>query len=186
MIASTVAPYACCAATEMRRGKIFSTNCQPNDISIYRITLQRATSAPSAHGAVTGCDTTAREARPAPLVGWPARHRRCRIAHAIAKKTKSATQAPYPEGMSGLHVGSARGFAALRWRPRADRGVIRRERGRIVLDHRTERRRQDLDRQLHFGPLQADRRPALLSRQGRHRAQSERAASARHRPHLPE
>ncbi len=88
--------------------------------------------------------------------------------------------------MSGLHVGSARGVAALWWRSRADRGQLRRERGRTVLDHRPERRRQDLDRQLHFRPLQADRRPAVLSRQGHHRPQSERAATARHRPHLPE
>src|SRR6266446_10874511 len=88
--------------------------------------------------------------------------------------------------MSGSYVGSARGVAALWWRPRADRSLIRRERRRAVLDHRPERGRQDLNRKLHFRPLQADRRPAVLSRQGHHRPQSERAALARHRPNLPE
>src|SRR3954447_17439876 len=88
--------------------------------------------------------------------------------------------------MSGLHVGSARGVTALWWRPCADRSEFWRQPWRAVLDHRTERRRQDLDRQLHLGPLQADRRPAVLSRQGHYRPESERASLARHRPHLPE
>src|ERR1700712_3788080 len=88
--------------------------------------------------------------------------------------------------MSGLHVGSARGVTALWWRSCADRSELWRQRRRIVLDHRAERRRQDLDRQLHLGPLQADRRPAVLSRQGHYRPEPERASVARHRAHFPE
>src|SRR5438876_768942 len=88
--------------------------------------------------------------------------------------------------MSVLHVGSARGVTALRRRPRADRSQLRREGRRAVFHHRPQRRRQDLDRQLHFRPLQADRRPAVLPRQGHHRPSPERPRHARHRPHLPE
>src|SRR6202043_2885059 len=90
------------------------------------------------------------------------------------------------EGMRGARFGSARGVAALWWRTRADRRQFWRQRRRIVLDHRPQRRRQDLDRQLHLGPLPADRRPIVLSWPRHHRAQSERAAQARHRPHLSE
>src|SRR5436853_211332 len=38
----------------------FPTNCQPNDISNYRIPLWRATSACAAYGALAGCDATTR------------------------------------------------------------------------------------------------------------------------------
>src|ERR1700738_553917 len=88
--------------------------------------------------------------------------------------------------MSGLQFGSARGVTVLRRRACAHRCQLWRQRRRIVLDHRPQRRRQDLDRQLHLGPLPADRRPSVLSRARHHGAQSQRAAPARHRPYLPE
>src|ERR1700704_442170 len=88
--------------------------------------------------------------------------------------------------MRGTRFGGARSLTAL-WRHTcAHRCQFWRERRRTVFDYRPQRRRQDLDRQLHLGPLPADRRPAVLSRAGYHRAQSECAALARHRPHLPE
>src|SRR6201999_483168 len=90
------------------------------------------------------------------------------------------------EGTRGTRFGSARGVTALWWRACAHRSELWRQRWRVVLDHRPQRRRQDLDRQLHLGPLPADRRPVVLSRAGYHRAQSQCAAPARHRPHLPE
>src|SRR6266550_4425372 len=88
--------------------------------------------------------------------------------------------------MGGTRFGSARGVTALRRRTCADRCQFWRKRRRTVLDHRPQRRRQNLDRQLHLGPLPADRRPIVLSRPRHHRAQSQREAPARHRPHLPE
>src|ERR1035437_1640827 len=88
--------------------------------------------------------------------------------------------------MSGLYFGSARGVIALWRRTRAHRCQLWRERRRTVLDYRPQRRRQDLDHQLHLGPLPADRGPFVLSRPRHHRAQSQRATLARHRPHLPE
>src|SRR6266481_3366569 len=88
--------------------------------------------------------------------------------------------------MRGTRFGSARGVTALRRRTCADRCQFWRKRRRTVLDHRPQRRRQNLDRQLHLGPLPADRRPIVLSRPRHHRAQSQREAPARHRPHLPE
>src|SRR5258705_8316388 len=90
------------------------------------------------------------------------------------------------EGMRGTRFGSARGVTALWRRTCADRRQFWRKRRRTVLDHRPQRRRQNLDRQLHLGPLPADRSPIVLSRPRHHRAQSQREAPARHRPHLPE
>src|SRR2546426_6372518 len=57
------------------------------------------------------------------------------------------------EGMRGTRFGSARGVTALRRRTCAHRCQFWRERRRTVLDHRAQWRRQDLDRQLHLGPL---------------------------------
>src|SRR5260370_872476 len=88
--------------------------------------------------------------------------------------------------MRGTRFGSARGITALGRRPCAHRYQFWRERRRTVLDHRSQRRRQDLDRQLHLVPLPADRRPIVLSRPRHHHAQSQRKTPARHRPHLPE
>ncbi len=88
--------------------------------------------------------------------------------------------------MRGTCFGSTRGVTALWWRSRTHRGELCRQRRRTVLDHRTQRRRQDLDRELHLGPLPADRGPAVLSRAGHHGAQSQCPAAARHRPHLSE
>src|SRR5437773_1345568 len=48
--------------------------------------------------------------------------------------------------MRGTRFGSARGVTALRWRTCADRCQFWRERRRTVLDHRPQRRRQELDR----------------------------------------
>ena len=105
------------------------------------------------------------------LVGWPSGNTRCRIASAdmnVDNIGERAHQAPYLEGTSGLHVGGARGLTAL-WRcPRTDRSQFRGQRGRIVFDHWPQRRRQDLDRQLYFGALQANRRSVVLSWQRHH------------------
>src|SRR5882672_6205717 len=90
------------------------------------------------------------------------------------------------EGMRGTRFGSAWGVTALWRRTCTHRCQFRSERGRAVLDYRPQRRRQDLDRQLHLGPLPADPRPVVLSRARYYRAQSERPAFARHRSHLPE
>src|SRR5258707_723323 len=68
------------------------------------------------------------------------------------------------EGMRGTRFGSARGVTALWRRTCAHRCQFWRKRRRTVLDHRSQRCRQDLDRQLHLGPLPADRRPIVLSR----------------------
>ena len=57
--------------------------------------------------------------------------------------------------------------------------------GRVVLHHRPERRRQDLDAQLHLRPLPADRAQLFYGAR-HHRPEAERARRPRHRPHLPE
>src|SRR6202047_2680390 len=150
--------------------KICPTNCQAQDISNYRFILWRA--------------IVERLWGKASLVQWPSQDGRYKIASLMAKNRKS--QAPFLGGMSGLQFGSPRGVTALRRRACAHRCQLWRQRRRIVLDHRPQRRRQDLDRQLHLGPLPADRRPIVLSRPGYHRTQSERPTPARHRPHLPE
>src|SRR6476661_2397519 len=77
-------------------------------------------------------------------------------------RLKIAEYAP-TEGMRGTRFGSARGVTALWRRTCAHRYQFRRERRRAVLDHRPQRRRQDLNRKLHFRPLPADRRPVVLS-----------------------
>src|ERR1700682_2855724 len=109
----------------------------------------------------------------------PERAKRHWIDRAIP--AEKAEYAP-TEGMRGTRFGSARGVAALWWRTRAHRCQFWRQRRRIVLDHRPQRRRQDLDRQLHLGALPADRTPIVLSRPGYHRTQSECATPARHPP----
>jgi len=42
------------------------------------------------------------------------------------------------EGLRGTRFGSARSVTALRWRARADRGLFRRQRRRIVFHHRPD------------------------------------------------
>src|ERR1700687_4296619 len=80
----------------------------------------------------------------------------------IAKRVTTFAKIGVTEGMRGIRFGSARGVTALWRRASADRGQFWRQRRRAVLHYRPQRRRQDLDRQLHLGPLPADRGDVVL------------------------
>src|SRR5215211_5619378 len=82
MIASTVASHTCCTATEVRPEKFpdqlsakrhFKLSHCPKEGHLGTRRLWRAGRVRRYHAW--------RGHLPAPIVGWPARHRRCRIAH---------------------------------------------------------------------------------------------------------